>query len=277
MKKVLCFIVHSLCLGIALPVSAATLLEFKGSEGDTLKMWIDGHRARMETPAQQDGYILTDLKEKQMYVISDKERTIMDMSAGFRAQFSGDRPELADSITLEKMGSGPTILGYETEHYTVSVNGKVCGDRYVSRSVLNDTDLKEYARYSGRASHGPAISGILHSCDKADIALADKFKTIGYPLRSVDSDGDTHEVTRIEKNASIGPDAFELPQGYQTIDMEAVTMQGMAAMEQLMKRAEEAQEAEEEPAEETTRANPMDDIGDAMREGLKGLKGLFGQ
>ncbi|MEN8132965.1 MAG: DUF4412 domain-containing protein [Pseudomonadota bacterium] len=277
MKKASCLAIAMMGLALTSTASAATLIESRADQ-NTMRMWIEGPKSRMDMP-EQDGYILTDAKQRKMYIISNKERTVMDMSSNFKSQFDQSKSDDLD-IKLLKKGSGPTIAGYKTTHYTLSANGKHCADQYVSLKVLRDPNLKEYARHATGMSNNSPTRALLDTCTLASISAAERFQQIGFPLRTVDADGDTHEVTGIQKNVSPGPHAFEVPKDYQIVDMGHIMQQALpGGLEKYLQQHQGEQGNSSDGMDSEAQAggtSPMDAIGDVLGEGLKGLKGIFG-
>lgn len=277
MKKASCLAIAIMGLALASTASAATLIESRADQ-NTMKMWIEGPHSRMDMP-EQDGYILIDAKQKKMYIISDKERTVMDMSSNFKSQFDKSKSDDID-IKLVKKGSGPTIAGYQTMHYALSANGKHCADQYISLKVLRDPNLKEYARHATGMSNNSPTRALMDACTLASISAAERFKQIGFPLRTVNANGGTHEVTRIQKNVSPGPNAFDLPKDYKIVDMGQIMQQILpGGLERYQQRHRGEQGNSNDGMDSATHPNdtsPMDAIGDALGESLKGLKGIFG-
>ncbi|MCP4406495.1 MAG: DUF4412 domain-containing protein [Gammaproteobacteria bacterium] len=277
MNKTSYLAIAMMSLALASTASAATLIESRADQ-NTMKMWIEGTKSRMDMP-EQDGYVLTDAEQRKMYIISDKERTVMDMSSNFKSQFDKSKSEDLD-IKLVKKRAGPTIAGYQTTHYTLSANGKHCADQYVSLKVLRDPNLKEYARHSAGMSNNSPIRALMDACTLASISATERFQKIGFPLRTVDADGDRHEVTRIQKNVSPGPNAFEVPKDYQIVDMGQIMQQALpGGLGKYLQQGQTEQGNSSGSMNSDGQANdasPMDAIGEALGESLKGLKGMFG-
>lgn len=276
MNKGLCLVI-AMFVAITYTVSAATLIESRANQ-HTMKMWIEGPKSRMEMP-EQDGYMLTDVKQRKLYVISVNERTVMDMSSSFNSQTEKSKSDDID-IKLVKKGAGPSIAGYKTEHYTLSANGRHCADQYVSLEVLKAPDLKEYAQHAIGMSNTSPVSAVLDACTLASISVSERFNEIGFPLRTVEANGDRYEVTRIQPDTSPGPHAFEVPKDFQVVDIGQIRSQALSGgLGQYLKQHENNPQARGEgtdPEAQKDDSSTMDAIGDAVGEGLKGLKGLFG-
>jgi hypothetical protein len=116
-----------------MPSWAATVIE-RGGVGDNKQLvTLNEHQARIET-ADRDIYTLLDLKEKKVYVINSKEKSILKMDIeGKPIELPENLPSMPQQqrqkssqqdepvkAKLVKMGDGPTIAGYSTVVYQVT-------------------------------------------------------------------------------------------------------------------------------------------------------------
>lgn len=196
---------------------AATLLEYKESEGETMRIWFQGAKMRMES---EGGYMLMDWDASKMYVVSLEEGIAMDMSHVMGAQPKGGAGGNMPEAVATKVGGGPEIAGYDTVHYKISVEGEHCQDIYVSRKAykdlkaerlfdriqkLADADMEEMNQWST-------------PCDYADRGL--DFAEIGFPMRTEYADsGESEEVRRIVPDAGQPEGGFDVPAGLEVMDM----------------------------------------------------------
>ena len=199
-------------------LSAATLIEMKESDGSTVKMWVEGSKMRVDS---DEGYAITDMEKRKMYYISPAEGTVMDMSSILAPQSPVAETGEQMKVDVKKMGAGPDIAGYSTQHYKVSVQGDHCKDIFLSTKAMDDMASKDIIKYMQDMSD----TGIEEMeaqwsspCDHADQGI--DYVKLGFPMRTVDIENNSvEEVKSIQLNAMIPAGGFELPKGMQIIDM----------------------------------------------------------
>jgi hypothetical protein len=209
------------CTSVPGSVSAVTLIEQADGESTTL-MYVDGAKLRTEDGGGE-GYGLMDLEKRTMYLVNPREGTAFDMSSTmWKATASADSNAVPVDAKLEKMGSGPEIAGYATEHYALFANGSKCQDLYLSRKAFDD---------SGFAEQWDSISTAWQemdldrndACDAAEVEALD-YRKHGWPLRTVHRDsmheGQFEETIRIEQGAAMPPGGFALPTGYTVVSFQ---------------------------------------------------------
>jgi hypothetical protein len=236
-------------------VFGATLIELTAGDGDQQKMWLEGHKMRVEVNAQPS-YILMDTKNRKLYTVNTKEREAMDMSSiigknkGKKTQTTGQK------ASLVKKGKGPTIAGYSTVHYELLLGSHKCSDEYLSRKALADIATPEvFDALSQMSAATPMATEMMDPCDAASITLSSSYKRLGYPLRTLGADGKLEmEVKRIVKNAPAPPGGFTIPKGYKVTNFEQVMQRDMpqnmpegmdpADMERMMQEMMKQREAQ---------------------------------
>jgi len=211
--------------------SAATFIEERDGESIT-QMWIDAGRMRVQAPGEP-GYSLMNLSKKTMFMVDPSQKHAVDMSAmvfGKMPAASQGTPSAA-SGTLKRVGDGPKIAGYATEHYVVEAGGQVCEELYVSKQAFKDAGWGELWADAGRAFKEMAAAGEgLDECDLAGAQAVDPAK-IGWPLKTVYPDGEFNEVTRIQKDAPLPPGGLDVPAGYTVISMQQMMQEAMSGRE----------------------------------------------
>jgi len=211
-------------------VLAATLIEERDSESVN-QMWVEGGRMRAQTRGEP-GYALMDLRKRTMFMVNTERKRAVDMSTtvfGKRGASAAGASSGAAG-TLRRIGDGPTIAGYATEHYVVEVDGETCEELYVSRQAFHDSGWAEMWAETGKAFREMAAEeeeDDADACDLADVQAADPAK-IGWPLKTVYPDGESTTITRIQKNAPLPPGGFEVPAGYQVISMQQMMQEAMS-------------------------------------------------
>lgn len=218
--------------------AAATLVEVKSSEGQT-RIYTDGQRARMETG--KDGYMIVDNKAQSLFVVMPNEQRVMDMSQALQGPGPGASAAPID-IRFDKQGSGPRIAGYPTTRYNYSANGQSCGTLLASRQALEDTGLDSAFEMMERmASRADAMRMAFNSntppCERAGTQFSTHVRKIGVPMRITAGNGQlVSEITRIDQNAKLPPNAFTVPAGYQVQD----TGQMMRDAQQMMQQMQQS-------------------------------------
>lgn len=275
----------TVCLAMttALPmcgISAATLIEERDSEMSTI-MYIEGGKMRAQTPGE-DGYMLMDLRARTMFTISPSEKQAVDMTSMVFGQASTEKSAAARSVksSLDKVGFGPEIAGYATEHYVLTANGRKCEEYFTSKEAFQDSGWAEMWNDLEQAFKDMAVSEEdADDCDLASAEEADPAK-IGWPLKTIDAQGLVSEVVRIEQNATVPPGGFEVPAGYTVVSMQELlsgAMMGGAVGGGAAEMPEEANDdvSEDEPTEEEEYVGEEEQ---QEEEGVAGqMKGLFNE
>lgn len=214
-------------LAAAGPVLAATLIEERDSESVS-QMWVEGGRMRAQARGEP-GYALMDLRKRTMFMVNTQRKQAVDMSATVFRQRGAAAAGMASGVTgtLKRIGDGPTIAGYATEHYLVEVDGETCHELYVSKQAFQDSGWADLWAQTGKTfKEMSAEEEDADPCDVADVPAADPAK-IGWPLKTVYPDGESTVIIRIQKNAPLPPGGFEVPAGYKVISMQQMMQDAM--------------------------------------------------
>ncbi len=205
---------------------AALMMETRDADGELSRIYIEGNKARIEIPGEK-AYMVMDVQQRSMKMVSHSERTVMDMSDMFKDKSQnqkGSSNQRVDTYTQSK-GLGPKIAGYETEEYEIKANGQYCGSAFISVEALKQADLKRFAAMlekMGNAAKsnvddmlGGQMQSFMSPCEIAGEQQIDRLMSIGMPMRIIDENRqlDT-EVTRIDKNAKLPARAFDIPADY---------------------------------------------------------------
>ena len=235
-------------------VSAALMMENRDADGEISRIYIEGNKARIEMPTE-NAYMVMDVQQRTMKMVSHRERTVMDFSDMFKDQKqagqSGTKQKI-DSRLVSK-GVGPKIAGYETEEYEIRANDQYCGSTFVSVEALKQGDLKRFGsmleKMSGAALSnmdnmmGGQMQSFMPPCVIASEQQMDRLMNLGIPMRVIDENRQLEsEVTRFDKNAKLPAKAFDIPADYKQTN--PTEMMGEAAkqirdmqpqMEEMMK------------------------------------------
>ena len=228
----------AVCLLSISSSQAATLIESKDSQGTIIKMWLEGSSMRVDID-NQPSYMLFDVKKKKMYAVDPAKREAMDMSHLFNEDNKNVPGKPEYKIQFDKRGKGPVIAGYETVHYQSSVNGTKCTEEYLSKKAFNDIGSLEIfealSTMAESASMGMSSMGMgkQDPCESVQDNGMEIYQKYGYPLKMVENDGSVNsEVTRISLRVAKAKKDFQVPDGYQVIDLGQMMNEQMKYMEQ---------------------------------------------
>lgn len=200
-------------------VSALSLIETKQADGSIEKIYIDGLKVRIES-GSEPGYVLIDGGKGSMFIVSSEEKQIVDMS---HLMGQGKREsKSAYQIKFVNKGDGPAIAGYATKHYEIRVNGKKCADEFTSTKMPKDLGMEKAFEKISAMFNEPDMGMMpgMDACTKADEQISHLYSEYGYPMRSLDAGGNLEsEVVGVKKKANMPSGGFDLPEGYQRVDM----------------------------------------------------------
>lgn len=208
-----------LCLSLflSLQLNAATLVETQSGQYGMQKMWVEGSHMRV-TMGKSGEYMLADYSRKKLHIIDPVKKEMVDMS-----QFISDSTRHSDGlqVRVKLVGSGPTVAGYSTQKYSLSVNGRPCKQALVSHKALVDAQLGPMLEAISSIDIHPMGSQFMSECDRANMLFARRMKKLGMPLGMIEANGKvTDKVERIVKDAPLPAGGFKLPTGFRTISMQ---------------------------------------------------------
>ena len=157
-------------------------------------------------------------RQRRILFVNPEEKTVLDMSATMQGASGSGGVRNADA-RIEKIGPGPSIAGYATEHYVLSAGGAKCEDLFTSKKAFEDSGWASLWSAFGKTFEEMSTAG--EQSDPCDLAQdqADPAK-IGWPLKTVSSDGEVTEVLRIEADVKLPAGGFEVPPGYRVVSMQ---------------------------------------------------------
>ncbi|HEX5512985.1 MAG TPA: hypothetical protein VFY81_01175 [Gammaproteobacteria bacterium] len=205
----------------ATPALAATLVEFGDGDGANSRIWIEGTTARMEDASRRDGYTLIDFKSGRFTVVDPAAKQAVDLDFG-----KTTANDFSAKLALKDKGAGPSIAGYSTRRYVLTADGEVCGEYFLSKQALDDSNMRALLGYLRKNVAGSDDWD--EPCDQADSYVASQYEKLGAPLRELDMDGElVQETIRIEKNAKLPVGGLVVPSGYRRVTMEQYLQQQM--------------------------------------------------
>lgn len=220
MKRTINTALVVLGVGICLPAAAALLVEQRSTTdgtGEDYTSYLDGQRMRIGGADEQQ-YVLLDWDRKAMYTVDVAAKGALDMSASFKEGTLGRKcPEPSVEAVLERVGAGPRIAGYATDHYVLKADGKACMEVFASRKALAAMDewLDVVEKTMGLDDHDVGRS----RCEIAEDKALDP-RQIGWPLKTISlsgpEKGTVEEVLRIER-VSVDAAFFMIPAGFEVV------------------------------------------------------------
>lgn len=214
---------------------AATLIESKTGRG-TQKMWVEGTKARVESEAGMEGYVLMDFSNRELLFINDSDKTVVAMGN----QLSDEPPPKIDGAHLTKVGPGPKIAGFATTHYKLEMDGKVCSESYVSKSVVEKANLEKLAEAAKKIYSPPPSNGV-DPCVRAEAAFEPTLIDKGFVLRSVKDGQVRREVTSVQTGVKLPPGGFKVPKDYERLDLAEMQRRMMENMKSQMQKQQQQQ------------------------------------
>jgi hypothetical protein len=233
MKKPVCLILGCLILsiasvGIVRESRAGMVIEqtMKDRDGTTSKLVIYSSGDRLRTDLQESGLTtVLDFKDDRLMMIDHRSKSYVDVkfsqwekevSKQMKKEMPGTPPP-ARKITVKKTGETATINGFRTEKVSISADGELIEENWVTR----DVDLKEMEKVMERASQG--FGKEFQQGMQEGKEIYEKLKPYGFPILIKDfamTSGlgaiDRVEVKKIEKR-DLKDDVFLPPPGYQRI------------------------------------------------------------
>jgi hypothetical protein len=246
----------------------------------------------MSPTGQKGGYTLVKGDPAQFIIVSDKDKQAMVMGAdlfgsGMGAMLNNPMIKITtsnQSFRFKDMGAGEPILGYKTRRvrtYTSStmemrvlmMNNKITSndssDQWIASGItLDAASFERWAKSfaSGVKSTNPELAAELQKYSneygRSGIAL----KTVTWSNQTdkkgkTTSDTLTMEITDLQTGA-IDPAMFEVPAGYQIVDMSKAIADAKAeaAADKAADGAKDEKQKEEKPSAK-----------DALKQGLGGM------
>lgn len=205
-----------------LSVSADTVIEFKYNNTMS-QLLTNGKMARINSRGSDD-YMIVDFNTGTVFSVITKDKQITDLSSLVPSISGFETPEVR--LDIKAVGPGPMIAGYKTKQYRMSSGGEHCGTVFASVDALSGSTIEHMfgALKTLADSHLESLGGfamVLPSCDLAKIRLVEKLRTIGAPMRILDTEGETEsEITNIIKQAGVNPNDYAFPPSYRMVSMD---------------------------------------------------------
>lgn len=222
---------------------AATEIQQKGvaisapktanAQAQTSTILLDASHARMEVGSAEQ-YMLFDFTQQKMTMVNAQQKQAIDMSSLPKMPENLPKPPAqADAapvkVELVKVGKGPEIAGFSTEHYQVKADGKVCSNEFISAEAMNI----EYVENFMQSMHKMAAERRKNMknmpffkqdpCAKAAEQSAGDMLKHGMLMRSQDSNGQLrNEIVSIKTDVAAKAEDFTVP-----ADFEVMTPQQM--------------------------------------------------
>ena len=239
---------------------AGTLIESTDNAGNKVSVLIANDMARVDS-SDLDGYMVVNLAEQKLYVVSHDEHLVIDLSTTEDNHSRPDRSVAGETkrpaTTFVDQGGGPSIAGYTTQHYRVMVGDKRCFDEFLSKKMISYPEVHKFIEVMAKQSQARENEGMIeyfaadNPCESAEDVMDQQHLSLGLPLRTLDDQGvSIYQVTRIVLDAESSPDSFIFPKDYPLISKDEM-MQRM--IEQIRPLNEEG-----------IHTNPHKQLDDAM-------------
>lgn len=220
--------------------NAAVLIQTRDAQHQITTIYIEGNRARIDMP-HNEGYVVIDIAQRIMNIISHHNQTIIDMSEFLHNTAASTAPTKYIDTYTKTMGLGPTIIGYETEEYALYANNNYCGSLYVSVNAIRDmgvnkfidafTNMKRNMAAKMAALTGANLDQHIDPCVEAERKATQRARNMGFPLKRTDRNKRLDsEVIKINKNAHLPTNAFSIPSHYKMATPSSMMNSGMKDM-----------------------------------------------
>jgi hypothetical protein len=197
---------------------AGTIVEIL-DEDELTTVMIEGKQARINVSDQE--YVIINHKTNSVSFVNPQEKQVMLLNAD-DVSGSGNSPVVNASVN--SLGSGPEIAGYNTQKFTYTANGKPCGIIYGSKDAYQAKGIKELFNAmkimmeQQRAIMGGFVN-MVDACTLADMNVSEHVNTIGVPMRTERNGYVRSEIKSIKVDVNLPADAFVIPATYKTVSM----------------------------------------------------------
>ena len=237
-------------------LNAATVVEIKDANEMTTVM-TDGEMARMNMSGNE--YVVVDIKTNEVKFVSPQDKEVMLIDASKMPSGNNSAGPVAK---LNKLGSGPTIAGYDTEKFSLSANNQPCAVIYGSDDAAGAEGITELMNVlrtmveKQRAMMG-GFAGMMDDCTRAEMNIADHVKTIGVPMRVEKNGSMISEVKSIKVSVDLPKDTFIIPANYKTVSMQGKMAEAQPQMQDMMRQMQQSGQMTPEMIEKMRQAEQM--------------------
>lgn len=214
-KRVQFFIILFL---LSTSAMAGTIVEIL-DEDELTTVMIEGKQARINVSAQE--YVIINHKTNSVSFVNPQEKQVMLLSAD---DISGSGNSPVVNISVNSLGSGSEIAGYNTQKFTYTANGKPCGIIYGSKDAYQAKGIKELFNAmkimmeQQRAIMGGFVN-MVDACTLADMNVSEHVNTIGVPMRTERNGQVRSEIKSIKVDVNLPTDTFVIPATYKTVSI----------------------------------------------------------
>jgi hypothetical protein len=212
---------------MVLPAMAGTLIESTDNVGNNVTVLIGDEMARVDS-SDLDGYMVVDMSRQKIYVVSNDEQVVIDLSSSAHSDSVPDKPPAAGPerpvATYVDEGTGPEIAGYATRHYKVMVGGMLCFDEFLSKKMIQNPGVHKFIEVMAKQSQAQENEGMIeyfaadNPCESAEDVMDQQHLSLGLPLRTLDDQGVAiYEITQITLNAAAPAASFKFPDNFPLI------------------------------------------------------------
>lgn len=200
-------------------MQAGTIVNIKNQDESTSVM-TDGRQARINISATE--YVIVNFKDHSVRVVDPQQRQVMLLNGDVAAN-ADTAPRIRTSIN--RLGSGQVIAGYQTQKFSYSANGRSCGVIYASMDAYQKKGIKELVSAmhlmmeQQRAALG-GLASMIDDCTLADMSVSDHVARIGVPMRTEKNGRVDTEIQSIKTGAILPANTFDIPASYKTVTMQ---------------------------------------------------------
>jgi len=250
--KIIYWWIMGLAISLAVtPAGAATVVKHHGKQDKAQTVLIEGDKVRMESSKGRGDYTLIYLTTKKVFMVDERNKRVIKMGVGEELPPlppnlpSRDKSQKIPEVDakLVKLGAGPEILNYATEHYQIVANEVVCSDEYFSETARSIAGLENFINTLAELAQdrkqkmGQMPMPLLarDPCMQAREKLEGELVKLGVPMRSTDNKGRVMtEVVSIETDMKVDAEQFDLPKDYPVMtEKEVVQAMEQASRQQM--------------------------------------------
>ncbi len=236
---------------ICSPLWAATEIQQKGTlmggakaanaAAQTSSILLDASHARMQAGAAGQ-YMLLDFSNGKMMMINTQQKQAIDMSSMPKMpKGMGKPPNQAEPAAIKaelvKVGNGPEIAGYATDHYQVKAEGKVCSNEFISADALQVEHVEKFMQSMHKMAQErrQAMSNMpffkQDPCAKAAEQTAGEMLKQGMLMRSQDTNGQLrNEIVSIKTDVPASAADFSVPADFEVLTPQQMMQRAMQKM-----------------------------------------------
>ncbi len=216
---------------LATVATAGTVIKIM-DEGDVTTMLTNGKLARLSMSAGEEEYVIVDLASQKVKIVNPHKKQVMvfDMDSTAHRQAGMAAKPSSAKLLLKKTGTTKNIAGYQSDKYEYGINGKRCGDVYLSKSAYRVKGVQQLAQamqamMEQQKSIMGGFTAMMDDCEQADNLLTEKMDKTGVPMQWEQHGRLVTQVTSIDVDVDLSADVFVVPASYKKVTMQEMMQQ----------------------------------------------------